>query len=44
MFDIFLRKFAFYETMWKKKYDTARPATDDHITLRRKDALCVPGN
>jgi hypothetical protein len=27
-----------------EKYGRAREATDDNIMLRRKDAICMPGN
>ena len=35
---------AVYEIMWKKKYGRARLATDDSVTRRRKDVMCMPGN
>jgi hypothetical protein len=27
-----------------EKYEKAKQAKDEDITLRRKDALCMPGN
>jgi hypothetical protein len=40
---MFLENRAAYETTWKK-YGKARQATNDNITWRRKDALCMPDN